>query len=155
MIVQEFIIKPNNSLSRHQLLMLGSTFALALMIFAVRLLVMGMWLVVPFLLVDFAAVAIAFYIIRKKCRIHESINIDKARLHIHHHELKRCKSWSFDLRWVKVKLQEHAHPWQPSRLLVGSHGKWIEFAAFLTDDERAELSGALKRTIQMKKQYAW
>ena len=67
---------------------------------------------------------------------------------IHHHEIRRSKSWSFDIHWVKIKLQEHEHPWQASRLLVGSHGKWIEFAGFLTDEERASLSRALKISIQ-------
>jgi uncharacterized membrane protein len=146
--MQEFIIKPNNSLSRRELLMLGSAFALVLLMLAIRLLIMGLWLVVPFLLVDFAVVAIAFYLIRKKCCVHESVNIDDTQLHIHHHEVRRSKSWSFDLHWVKVKLQEHAHPWQPSRLLVGSHGKWIEFANFLTNEERLSLSRALSHSIQ-------
>ena len=113
-----------------------------------RLLVLGLWLVVPFLLLDVLVVAAAFYLIRRKCQVYESIFIDGVALEIHHHEARHSKSWSFDIHWVKILLQTHEHPWQASRLLVGSHGKWIEFADFLTDEERASLSRALKQSIQ-------
>ncbi len=146
--MQKFIIKPNNSLSQHELILLGSAFALVLVLLAARLLILGFWLVIPFLLLDFLVVAAAFYLIRRKTRIHESIYVDDTELQIHHHEIRRSKSWSFDIHWVKIKLQKHEHPWQASRLLVGSHGKWIEFASFLTDEERASLSRALKLSIQ-------
>jgi len=146
--MQKFIIKPNNSLPGRELILLGGAFALVMVLLAIRLLILGFWLVVPFLLLDFLVVAAAFYLIRKKAGIHESICVDDAELQIHHHEIRRSKTWSFDIHWVKIKLQEHEHPWQASRLLVGSHGKWIEFASFLTDEERASLSRALKLSIQ-------
>ena len=119
-----------------------------MLLLAARLLFLGLWLVVPFLLIDVLAVAAAFYLIRRNSRIYESIDIDDATLEIHHHEVLRAKSWSFDIHWVKINLQERGHPWQATRLLVGSHGKWIEFANFLTDEERVSLSRALKLSIQ-------
>lgn len=146
--MQKFIIKPNNSLPKRELILLGCSFALLMSLMAVRLLLLGFWLVVPFLLLDVLVVAAAFYLIRRKGRVHESIFIDGVALEIHHHEARHSKSWSFDIHWVKILLQKHEHPWQASRLLVGSHGKWIEFADFLTDEERASLSRALKQSIQ-------
>ena len=128
--------------------MLGGGFAVLIAFMAVRFWMLGMWLVVPFLLLDFLVVALAFIIIRKKSRVHESIYIDDVVLKIQHHEKQRTRHWSFDIHWVKVLLQEHEHPWQSNRLLVGSHGKWIEFAGFLTDEERVSLSRALKHSIQ-------
>jgi uncharacterized membrane protein len=151
--MQEFIIKSNNSLTRRELVLLGSIFVLVLTLLAVRLLMMGFWMVLPFLLVDFAAVAAAFYLIRKKCSVYESIEISESQLQINHHEKRQSKSWSFDLHWVKVNLQKHAHPWQPSRLLVGSHGKWIEFAGFLTNEERKSLYRALDASINKHLQH--
>ena len=153
-LAQEFVIKPNNSLTLRDLLLLGSGFGVILLLLAARLLVMGLWLVVPFLLLDFLVVALAFYLIRKKGGTYESIRIDDRQLRIHHHETRRSKSWSFDIHWVKIKLQEHEHRWQSSRLLVGSHGRWIEFAGFLTDEERASLYRALNKSIQKQLQHA-
>lgn len=128
--------------------MLGGGFAALIILMAVRFWMLGMWLVVPFLLLDFLVVAAAFILIRKKGRVHESIYIDDVALKIQHHEKQCTKYWSFDIHWVKVLLQEHEHPWQSNRLLVGSHGKWIEFAGFLTDEERVSLSRALNHSIQ-------
>lgn len=84
--MRKFTIKPNNSLSQRELILLGSAFTLVLVLLAARLLMLGFWLVVPFLLLDFLVVAAAFYLIRRKTRIHESIYVDDAELQIHHHE---------------------------------------------------------------------
>ena len=146
--MQQFIIKSNNSLGRRELLLLVGVFVLVLMLLAVRLLMLGLWIVLPFLLLDLVAVGAAFYVIRRKCSVYETIEINEAELHIKHHERRQPKSWSFDLHWVKVSLQTHTHPWQPSRLLLGSHGQWIEFAGFLTNDERESLFYALDTSIK-------
>lgn len=152
--MREFDIRPNNSLSQKGLVIGALALGLVLGLFAIRLAWMGFWLVIPFLVIDFVSVAIAFYLIRRRCNIHESVCIDGKQLLIRHHESRNAKSWAFDLQWVSIKLQIHEHPWQPSRLLVGSHGKWIEFANFLTNEERASLSNALKQSIQEQRRYA-
>lgn len=151
--MSEFIIRPNHSLSARGTLGAVLVFGVVLGLISIRLAYMGFWLMIPFLLLDIIAVATAFYYIRRKCCIHESVKIDDKQLLIEHHEIKRPKSWGFDLSWVQVKLQKHAHPWQPSRLLIGSHGNWIELAGFLTDEERASLANELKQTIQERLQY--
>ncbi len=152
--MDEFKIRPNNSLSPRGLFAAAVAFGLLLGLIALRFALMGFWLLVPFLLADFLAVAAAFYFIRKRGAIHESVQIDGQQLLIQHHETHKAKSWAFDLHWVKIDLQKHAHPWQPSRLLLGSHGKWIELANFLTNEERASLFIALKQSIQSQKYYA-
>ncbi|MEE9447108.1 MAG: DUF2244 domain-containing protein [Arenicellales bacterium] len=152
--MREFSIKPNHSLSRDGTMKVIWVTVLVLGLFALRFAMMGFWLVIPFLVIDFLAVAVAFYSIRKKCSVYESVKIDSQQLQIFHHEAKRSKSWAFDLHWVKLDLQQHEHPWQPSRLLVGSHGKWIEFAGFLTNEERASLSLELKHAINEQRHHA-
>ena len=151
--MSEFIIRPNRSLSVRGGVMVVLTFGLVLGLLALRFAMLGFWLVIPFLLLDLIAVAVAFYYIWKKCCIHESIKIDDKQLLIEHHEISNAQSWGFDLHWVKVDLQEHEHPWQPSRLLVGAHGKWIELANFLTNEERASLSTAIKSSIKTQLRY--
>ncbi len=150
----KFEITPNRSLSSRGMVLVISAFGVVLGLLALRLAWMGLWLVIPFLLLDLLAVAAAFYWIRKKNNLRESVRIDKKCLQIKHHEHRKAKSWEFDLNWVKVDLQKNAHPWQPSRLLIGSHGKWVELASFLTDDERADLSYALNRSIDEQLNHA-
>lgn len=152
--MSEFNIVPNRSLSKHGTMMVVMTFSLVLGLLALRFALMGFWLVIPFLLVDLIAVSFAFFFIRKKCCIRECVKIDNKQLLIEHHEIANAQSWDFDLHWVTVDLQEHEHPWQPSRLLVGSHGRWVELARFLTNEERASLSAAIKLSIQKQLRYA-
>lgn len=149
---QEFVIRPNNSLGRFEFLLLGGTFTGLLVLMAVRLALMGFWLILPFLLVDFAAVAIAFYLIRRKCCLYESVRIDDRQLEISHHERRNTRSWSFDIHWARLELQPGQYSSQASRLLVGSHGKWIEFAGFLTNEERESLFQALNRALRKQLQ---
>ena len=152
--MSEYIIQPNQSLSQRGMLFVLLAFGVIMGVFALRLAYMGFWLIIPFLALDLIAVAAAFYFIQKKCCIRESVRIDEKQLRIGHHEMRNRKAWAFDLHWVRIKLQQHAHPWQPSRLLIGSHGKWIELASFLTNEERESLSIELNRSIKEHLHYA-
>ncbi len=144
---REFVIQPNCSLShrgRTQFLWLvglamgGVTLVLALK---------GLWLVAPFMGADLLLLIYAYKKVSEDCRIVERIVIDDDELTIYHDEKRQPKSWSFMLHWVSVDLRQHTIESYPSRLLIGSHGKWVELASFLNDEERNSLANAIKSAI--------
>lgn len=142
-----FQLKPNQSLTPRDKQLGFMLLGVVLGGLSVRFAMVGVWLIIPFLIADFVAVWCAFRWLQQKSEIHESITIDDRQLRIEHHQKCQNKSWTFDLHWVRVRLQTHTHAWQPSRLIIGSHGKWIQLADFLTDDERAGLSVKLNSAI--------
>ncbi|MHB8551557.1 MAG: DUF2244 domain-containing protein, partial [Acidiferrobacterales bacterium] len=50
--------------------------------------------------------------------------------------------------WVRVRLERQVDDWYPTRLLVGSHGRWVEIGSVLTDDERTSLSKRLNSVLR-------
>ena len=57
------------------------------------------------------------------------------------------QEWRFQSYWLQVVLQPDPKSWYPSRLFLRSHGKQLEIAQALTDEERRELSDDLKRRL--------
>ncbi|CAA6817311.1 MAG: Unknown protein [uncultured Thiotrichaceae bacterium] len=152
---KEFIIQPNCSLSKKDrhgffwlmgVVMAGITLTLALK---------GMWLVAPFMGADLLLLIYAFRKVGEQCRIVERVIIENDELIIHHEEKRAPRSWSFPLHWVSVDLQVNQYPQSPSRLLIGSHGNWVELATFLNEEERISLAGAIKTAIIKARQPAW
>ena len=50
--------------------------------------------------------------------------------------------------WVKVHIEPGAWRGWPSRLLVGSHGRFVEVGAFLNEEERQALAQRLMELLQ-------
>lgn len=115
----------------------------------------GLWLVAPFMGADLLLLIYAFKVVGDRCRIVERVIIEGDELIIRHEEKHHPRSWTFPLHWVNVDLQANKNPQYQSRLLIGSHGSWVELAAFLTDDERSSLAGAIKTAINTARQPRW
>lgn len=58
------------------------------------------------------------------------------------------ESQHFHPYWVKVRVEPGAWRGWPSRLLVGSHGRFVEIGAFLNEDERRALAQRLMELLQ-------
>ena len=152
---QEFVIQPNRSLSEGGRKLFIWGIGLLMAGITLRLAFMGLWLVAPFMVLDLLVLVYAFCVVGRHCRITERVVIKNEALVIHHQEEKNPQKWSFPLHWVNVDLKAGHHPSHGSRLLVGSHGKWIELAGFLTNDERESLASALKKAIGQARQAHW
>jgi len=50
--------------------------------------------------------------------------------------------------WAKVQLQEGRHRGWPGKLLIGSHGRYIEIGAFLNEKERRELAQRITELLR-------
>ncbi|MGB1256914.1 MAG: DUF2244 domain-containing protein [Thiolinea sp.] len=152
---KEFIIQPNCSLDERNrnhflwliaFVMLGITLVLALQ---------GLWLVAPFMGADLLLVIYAYRKVADNCRIVERVVIKDDALTIYHEEKRDPRSWSFPLHWVSVDLRQPEKSLHPSRLLIGSHGSWVELATFLNEEERSSLANAIKSAIINARQPDW
>ena len=144
---KEFIIRPNRSLSDRGRLLLLSAVAVLMTLVTVRFLLLGGWIVLPFMVAEFLALVVAFCLVSRKCDIVERVVINDDELTIHHEEARHPQHWSFSLHWVNVDLRPGRYPTHGTRLLIGSHGKWVELAGFLTNNERESLTRAIREAI--------
>lgn len=148
---EEFVIQPNRSLSAcgRRVFLWGIGIVMGLI--TLRLMALGLWLVAPFMLLDLLALVVAFKWVGANCQITERVVIGEKSLRIHHQDTREQKKWQFPLHWVQVDLQTPRHPSHGTRLLIGSHGKWIELAGFLTNEERESLAAAIQRALQVRR----
>ncbi len=83
---REFVIRPNRSLSDQGRNYLLYGIGLIMGLVTLRFLILGGWMVLPFMFADLLALVAAFYIVGQKCRIRERVVITEDRLAIHHEE---------------------------------------------------------------------
>lgn len=152
--LREFVIQPNCSLTdtsrRNFLLSIG----LVMFSISVGLALQGLWLVAPFMGADLLIVVYAFRCTSRNCKIIERVVITGDKLTIHHEEEQHPDSWSFSVYWVNVDLRPSQQRNHNTRLLIGTHGNWIELARFLNNDERASLTLAIRDAITAARQPA-
>jgi uncharacterized membrane protein len=95
-----------------------------------------------FALIESCAIALALRQAWRAGDRSERITFDASSLEVR--ALPGRHRASFQSYWVRVRLAPgNGH----DRLLLGSHGRELEIGAFLTDGERAELSGKLKMLL--------
>lgn len=82
------------------------------------------------------------YILRRNERM-EAIHVDTHQLVLTQKEHGQERRQKFQRYWVQV-IREKEHAWYPSRLLLRSHGKSVEIASFVGEEERKQLEQDLR-----------
>lgn len=131
-------LTPNRSLSpRHAWWLVGGV---AAVFFAggLRMLVLGAWPVVPFMLADIALLGWALRASYRSGRAYELVRLDAADLTVakvsHHGQERRFR---FEPFWARVQLETLGE--DENRLWVTGNGGRVAVGSFLSPAERVEL----------------
>ncbi len=149
-----FVIRPNRSLSWPQMKLVYVTLASLCMLVAVGFTLMGYWLVLPFAGAEILLLAAGFYLCALSGRETEVIRIKDDRIAIEKGKERLRTVWELDRAWARIELLPPRIEWYPSRLVIRSHGKQLQLAAFLTDGEREQLARELKRAISSEETFS-
>jgi uncharacterized membrane protein len=142
-----FIVEKNRNLSWRQSKWLFLFLACCIAIVSIYFASLGAWLVLPFTGLEILLVGGAIY--AQSCCAHRQqiIRIDQSNIEIE--EPPRANALkSFPRAWSKVIQIRDSRGWYPSRLLIGSHGEFVEVGKALVDDEREQLAQQLKCAIE-------
>jgi len=142
------IIYPNRSLSGRGMLRLFLAYALLSMGMGIGFAFTGAWLVAPFMGLEALFIAAVLYWVARHARDCEIVTIDGDRMEIVQIDGRTEQRTALQRYWARVTLETQADGWYPSRLLVGSHGRWLEIGAVLNDDERESLSARLRSALR-------
>jgi uncharacterized membrane protein len=142
-----FVLSPNCSISWHELLLfyiITSLLALAIGLFFT---LQGLWLVLPFSGIEIAALGICLYLTSRKVYRREVITLYRDRTRIEKGLYQAEQSWEFETPWIRLR-EENSGLFKAGRKLVlGSHGKYVEVGSFLDDLEKERLAFQLKDCI--------
>lgn len=107
---------------------------------------MGAWPVMGFCGLDVLLVYIAFKLNYRAARAYELIELTPAALTLTQVAPSgRRRHFEFNPYWVRVRFREHADG--SNNLLLASHGRELEFARLLNNEERRDFAGALERAL--------
>lgn len=138
------VLRPNASLSPSQARLLVGLLGVAMVAIGLGFAAVGAWLVLPFsggellLLIYALSCSMRWSAAREVITVcQDKVFIEKGPEGEQRHQFLRA--------WFQTN-------WQPGpipRLLVGSHGKWVEVGAFLGEEEKRALAKALQQARTM------
>ncbi len=140
------LLRPNRSLTTKGMLALFGAFALLAAIIGTGFAFAGAWLVAPFAGLEVAVAGMVLYLLRHHAGDYERIDIEGHRLHIVRRYGSKEVRHDFERYWAQARLA-HGTSMRPSRLSIGSHGRFVEVGAALDEDARRQLAQRLHRLL--------
>ncbi|WP_461573691.1 DUF2244 domain-containing protein [Sulfuricaulis sp.] len=143
---QRIFIRPNRSLSPWGMALLFAWLATISLTIGTGFLLVGAWLVLPFAGLEMAVVAAALYYLFRHIDDHELIVIGDERVTVIRRRGRRERRDYFQRYWLRVSLVRHR--WYPSRLELGSHGRFVVVGTEIGEEERRALSARLNEALR-------
>jgi len=122
--------------------------ALVALSIALRFVLLGAWMVLPFALLEVLGLGAAFIVYERSSRYQEVIDFGKDHLLVERSIRAKVEKWEFQPYWVRLVEWRDSAGWYPGRLFLRSHGRELEIGACLTEEERRELAAGLARYIK-------
>jgi uncharacterized membrane protein len=141
-----YVLQPNRSLDKGQVCLATGIIAAALMGVALYFSMQGAWMVIPFTGLEAAVLLAAVYMQCKWSKQRQVVEIGETTVRTSK-GADTGEGVSFPRGWLKISLIEAPCSWHPKRLIIGSHGRYVEIGAFLEESERERLAARLRSTL--------
>jgi uncharacterized membrane protein len=113
---------------------------------AMAFVISGYWPVLPFAGVELVVLGWALCVSLRRRHYSQTVEIGDAEVTITTCDQRGDRRMLFSRHWARVTLRG-PDGWQPSRLLIESHGRACEVGGFLTDAERRAVWQRLRTLI--------
>lgn len=108
----------------------------------------GVWMILPFAGLEAAVIFFIFYyLVYRHGNDHELLIFDGDTVSVIKRQGRSESRYDFQRYWTRVNLAPNPRDWYPSRLLVGSHGRFIEVGAGIMEEDRRALAEKLKTLL--------
>jgi uncharacterized membrane protein len=140
----QIVVRPNASLTPEGAGLFFAAISIVSLGIAIRFTLLGLWPILLFAILEMSLLGgCILYILRRNERM-EAIDVNAHQLVLTQTEHGRERRQQFQRYWVQVIREQGKHAWYPSRLLLRSHGKSVEIASFLDEEERSQLEQNLR-----------
>lgn len=106
----------------------------------------GAWFVLPFAGLEIALLAVAFWLVEKHAGDVETIRLSGESVCIERRRGSRSERFEFNRAWARLEV-EPGRGGRPRALALRSHGRRVGFGELLTDEQRFEVAGELRRRL--------
>lgn len=123
-------------------------FAVLSLTIALSFFSVGLWLVLPFAGLEVLAVGVAIGYSIKRSQGYEWIVVTDRDVAVTRSEFGGSRSYNFQRYWTQVRLEKPASRLRPHRLLVGSHGRFVEIGREFLDEDRENFAARLTEAVR-------
>lgn len=142
-----YVLQPNRSLKKGQVCLATGVIGVALLGVTLYFSMQGAWMVIPFTGLEVAVLVTALYTQCKWSKQRQVLEIGETTVRASKGEASD-EGVSFPKGWLKVALIDAPCSWHPKRLIIGSHGRYVEIGAFLEESERERLASRIRSALQ-------
>jgi uncharacterized membrane protein len=143
-----FVIQPNRSMSWRHLLLAYLGISAVVVTIGLCSLSAGLPLVLPFSGLEVIVLGAAFYVTAWRGGIRQIITISNDRVVVEAGRTGPETREEFQRQWAGVVLEQSPNSWYPSHLYLRSHGRQVEIAVFLNEQERRGLAVELRKALR-------
>lgn len=141
------LIRPNRALTWPQVCAVYLAIVAVSMCIAGAFALQGFWPVLPFAGLELLGLGAALYVCAVRGEMNELVSVGPSVVTVEKGRSAPEQRWEFPRPWTRVSLSRARIRWHPSQLLLGSHGRHVELASFLNEEERRHLAVHLRRAI--------
>lgn len=142
------VIRPNRSLPVAGMVALFVALSSVALAIGIGFSLVGAWLIMPFTGLEVAVVGALCYWLYRHIDDCELVVIAKDEVRITRRIAGKESSEVFPRYWARVKVEPGRSARYPSRLHIGSHGRFTEIAAALTEGDRRNLARDLRAALR-------
>ena len=111
------------------------------------LLAIGIWVVLPYSILELSVLWLCIYYCVYRCNLQEVITISQFEVLIEKGYLKAVESHNYNRSWAQFTVRKEKHPWDPKVVSIRSHGEEMEIGSFLNKQDKEVLIRELKRVV--------
>lgn len=107
----------------------------------------GMWVIMPFTLLELTVLTAALYYCVRRTHTTEVLTLSRSRLVLERGVNRPTQRFDCDRYFARFFVRPPSHPWYRKRIALRCRGEELEVGSFLTDEEKDDLVGQLRRMI--------
>lgn len=143
-----FVVRPNRSLPVAGMVALFVSLSALPLTIGIAFAVMGVWMVLPFAILEVAVLAILVRWLYRHIDDCELVVIEPERVRVTRRAGTKETRHEFQRYWARVRLERGRTARDPSRLRIGSHGRYIDIGAGINEEDRALLAEELRQALR-------
>jgi uncharacterized membrane protein len=143
-----FMVRPNRSLPVTGIVALFASLSVMALTIGVGFSLAGAWMVLPFAGLEIAVIAALCRWLYRHLDDYERVLIGPERVQIVQRWGTKESHQDFPRYWVRVTLDRRQDERRPSRLSIGSHGKFVSLAEHINEGERLLLAQELRNALR-------
>jgi uncharacterized membrane protein len=146
--VGRIVLTPNRSWTWRANLLFVATLAGVSLAVALAFCLQGLWMILPFTVLEQAVLLGALYYCVRRTHTTEVLVLSRNRLIFERGIRRPTLRRAFERYFARFVVEPPTHRWGRRRVALACRGETLEIGRFLGDEDRELLIRALRRTIQ-------